>query len=59
MADRAYHREMGAHEARYQPPEDAAQDLDDERRARINAISRHIAENSKELFERLARWGEH
>ncbi|WP_155929009.1 hypothetical protein [Mycolicibacterium sp. CBMA 234] len=50
---------MGAHEARYQPPEDAAQDLDDERRARINAISRHIAENSKELFERLARWGEH
>ena len=35
-------------------PDDAAQFSEDERRARINEIALSIAENSRELLERLA-----
>ncbi|MCQ4363453.1 MULTISPECIES: hypothetical protein [Mycobacteriaceae] len=46
---------MGVDQARDGLPDDAAQFSEDERRARINEIALSIAENSRELLERLAR----
>jgi hypothetical protein len=57
--DRAACCDMGAHEAERPLSEDAALQSDDDRRARVSAITRHISENSKDLLERLARWDEH
>ncbi len=47
------------HQARDGLPDDAAQLSEDERRARINEIALRIAENSRELLERLARRDQH
>jgi len=40
-------------------PDEPAQPSEKERRVRVNEIARHIAENSRELIERLVRGDEH